>query len=57
MDDKIDKFQRTFELLEVAKPLVDYLYKYGCPHDYVIVSQVHTEHVSGEVVVHNAIRD
>lgn len=57
MDKRENITAKMDELREAAKPLVDYLYKYGSPHDYIIVSQEHTEHVKGEMVVHNILRD
>lgn len=39
---------RNQELEEAAKPLVDFLYKYGCPHSYVIITQTSAELLSGE---------
>jgi len=40
--------KRLQELKEVAKPLVDFFYKYGCPHSYVVVTQTSAELLSGE---------
>lgn len=43
-----DYRNRVDELKKAANPLVDYLYKYGTPHDAVIVRMDSVEHFSGE---------
>jgi len=49
--------ERAAALKEAAKPLVDFLYKYGNPHSSIIVSQRDTEFFSGEAVIQNDLRD
>jgi hypothetical protein len=41
--------QRLEELLKLKKPLEDFMNKYCCPHDMLIVTQGHVELLSGEV--------
>lgn len=55
--EKIDYSKRVDELKEAAKPLVDYLYKYGTPHDTVIVRMDSVEHLSGETGSPIEVRD
>lgn len=45
---KVDCRNMVDELKEAAKPLVDYLYRHGTPHDAVIVRMDSVEHLSGE---------
>lgn len=49
--------QRNRDLEEAAKPLIDFLYKYGCPHSCVIVTQTSAELLSGECAVPFESRD
>lgn len=35
------------KLKELAQPLCNYLYEHGCPHDRIIITQTHVEHLSG----------
>lgn len=51
------QFKQLEELREAAKPLVDYLYKYGTPHDTIIVTQATTEFLQGIGGVSNELRD
>lgn len=39
---------KSTDLQIAAQPLIDYLYKYGCPHSYVLVTQTSAELMSGE---------
>lgn len=42
------KYRKKAETLkDAAKPLVDYLYKYGTPHDAIVVRMDAVEHLSG----------
>ncbi len=52
-----DYRKRVDELKEAAKPLVDYLYKYGTPHDAIIVKMDSVEHLSGETASPIEVRD
>lgn len=52
-----DYGKRVIELKDAAKPLVDYLYKYGTPHDAVIVRMDSVEHLSGETGSPIEVRD
>lgn len=54
---EIDYRKKVDELKEAAKPLVDYLYKYGTPHDAVIVKMDSVEHLSGEAASPIEVRD
>lgn len=49
--------RRPRKLREAATPMIDFLYEYGCPHSYVIVTQTSAELVQGECVVPFAPRD
>ena len=49
--------KRSDELKEAATPLVDYLYKYGCPHSCIIVAEDHVEMLSGDCAVPLEVRD
>lgn len=40
--------KQSKELQVAAQPLVDYLYKYGCPHSYILITQTSVELLSGE---------
>lgn len=48
---------RRKELYDAAQPLLDYLYKYGTPHDIITVTQGEIQHFSGEVAVPLELRD
>lgn len=52
-----DYSKRVDELKEAAEPLVDYLYKYGTPHDVIIVRMDSVEHLSGEAGSPIEVRD
>ncbi len=52
-----DYSKRVDELKEAAKPLVDYLYKYGSPHDAILVRMDGVEHLSGETASPIEVRD
>lgn len=54
---EVDYQKRVDELQEAAKPLVDYLYKYGTPHDAIIVRMDLVEHLSGETGAPIEVRD
>ena len=48
----------TRELKEIIEPLVmDWMYKYSTPHGKLIITQLDSELVSGELVVLNKLRD
>ena len=49
--------QKSKELKEAAKPLVELLYKYGTPHSTVLVTQARTEFVDGSFATQNDLRD
>lgn len=42
---------------DLCTPLVDYLYKFGTPHDKIIISQASAEHVSGLCAMEFELRD
>ena len=46
-DDK-DRATRSEELERISKPVVDFLYEYGCPHSCVIITQTSAELLQGE---------
>lgn len=52
-----DYSKRVDELKKAAEPLVDYLYKYGTPHDAIIVRMDLVEHLSGEAGSPIEVRD
>ena len=53
-----DKYPtRINELEEVAKPVIEFLYKYGCPHSTVIITQTSAKLLSGECGVPFEPRD
>lgn len=45
--DSLDALKLDMELRTAAKPLIDYLRRYGCPHDYVLVTQTDAEVLEG----------
>lgn len=49
--------QRMEELEKIKKPLEDFMNKWCCPHDTLIVTQGHMELLSGEVVIPLEILD
>ncbi len=55
--EETDYSKRVDELKEAAKPLVDYLYKYGTPHDAIIVRMNLVEHLSGKAESPIEVRD
>lgn len=55
--EKVDYQKKVDELKEAAKPLVNYLYKYGTPHDAIIVRMDLVEHLSGEAGTPIEVRD
>ena len=57
MNEKPDFQEMREELQEIAKPLVDYLYKYGSPHSKIIVEMDDAEMVSGDCVCQFEARD
>lgn len=42
---------RTEELKKVIKPIEEFMNKYCCPHDKLIVEQGHAELLSGELCI------
>jgi len=48
--DSLDALKLDMELRTAAKPLIDYLRRYGCPHDYVLVTQTDAEVLEGRRV-------
>lgn len=55
--EKGDYQKKLDELKKAAEPLVDYLYKYGTPHDAIIVMMDSVNHLSGEEVSPIDVRD
>lgn len=49
--------ERMKHLMEASAPLVEFLYKYGCPHSCVIVTQTSAELMSGECAIPIEPRD
>lgn len=49
--------QRREELLKLKKPLEDFMNKYCCPHDTLLVTQGHVELLSGEIAIPLEIMD
>lgn len=49
--------ERSRELAEAARPLIDFLYKYGCPHSCIMVTQTSAELLEGECAVPFEPRD
>lgn len=45
------------ELNEASQPLLEFLYKYGCPHDAILLRMDGAELLSGEVATPFEIRD
>lgn len=43
--------RRLAELEKIKKPLEDFINKYCCPHDTLIITQGHIELLSGEIVI------
>ena len=56
MSDEEFKARRE-ELERIAKPVVDFLYEYGCPHASVIITETSAELVFGECAVPFEPRD
>ena len=48
---------KSNELETLAAPLIGYLYKYGCPHSCIIITQTSAELLSGEVGIPFEPRD
>jgi hypothetical protein len=49
MDITDEKVPGSFKALEEAsKPMIDFLYKYGCPHSTIIITQTSVELCNGE---------
>jgi len=48
---------KSNKLMELCKPLVEYLYKNGTPHSTIIVTQRDAELLSGEVACVFELRD
>lgn len=57
MKEKLDYQKMREELKKAAKPLVDYLYKYGSPHSKIIVEMDSAEMVSGDCACKFEVRD
>lgn len=53
----IDLSKRNEELAKAAKPLLDFIYKYGCPYSYVIVTESGAELLNAECAVPFVLRD
>ncbi len=49
--------EKVQELHDLAKPLSDWLYKNGCPHDMVLIQQDRVELFSGEMASPFELRD
>lgn len=45
---EIDYKQRQIDFEQVVKPVVDYLYKWGCPYSTVIITQTSAEQYEAE---------
>lgn len=52
-----DYQKKIEEMKEAAQPLIDYLYKYGTPHDAILVRMDSVEHLSGETATPIEVRD
>ena len=53
----LNKNIKSEEFKEVCKPLVEYMQKYCCPHDTVLVTQSDAELVSGQMCVQFEVKD
>ena len=53
-DNKMDKIK---ELKKASESLIDFMNKYCCPHDVVIVQQGHIELLNGEIGIPTKILD
>ena len=54
---KVFEQERREKFEEVVKPLEDFINKYGCPHDTIIINQLGAEFVCGEIGVAFKLRD
>ena len=43
--------ERTEELKKIIEPIQDWINKYGCPHDVLIIEQGHAKFYSGELSI------
>ena len=51
MDEQEFNKQRRAELEKLKEPIEDFINKWCCPHDTLIVQQGHIELLSGEIVI------
>ena len=52
-----ERYERCKKLEEITKPLIDFLYEYGCPYTTLIITQTSVELVNSECTIPIEPRD